>query len=335
MIRIAHQTMPSAWRRLALLVACLCALWSPVAAQSYLPQPGDVLSCPPGSGGFQLGTDDILRFPTVAQTPGEYTSWTARVATGNYTGGSLRWLSFGLGDNSGLTASLDLRLALFLRLNHSLALLAQTVQVTVNPSGPQVLYAALPFPVTLTLGAEYVVAMTTAGYYFTQFTTGQTAAQPYAGFYSWQTGGLTTMTYWDNYSLDDRPLPFLPLSALGCIADEEQPQPFVTDAQLYSFCAYTQQSQPAPDPDDYSQQASSSLSVYSGLLALSPTSGSSPSARTTPYWPPRPRPPSLTAAATLTRKATPSLPASRWAARPSLRPPATCCTCQALQPTST
>ena len=269
--------MPFAWRCLALILLSLCTHWLPVVqSQSYIPQPGDVLNCPAGSRGFQLGNDVITDYPIIGKTPEEYTSWTARISTGNYTGGSLRWLSLGLGDNRALPASLDTRLALFLRVNNSLSLLAQTTQVTVNPSGPQILYAALSAPVTLTYGAEYVVGMTTMGYYFSQFVTGQTAPAPHAGFYSWKSGALISFDYDDNNDLRENEQPFLPLSALGCIADELQPQPFSSPiSQLYSFCSYTQQSAPAPDPDDYSQQATSVLSVYSGLLALSTVTGSS------------------------------------------------------------
>ena len=147
--------------------------------------------------------------------------------------------------------------------------------MTLNPSGPQVLYAALPAPITLAFGAEYVVALATLSWYYVQVVTGLTAVQPYAGFSSWTSGALTSFAYNDNYQLDSQHQPYLPLSALGCIA-EQQPQPFVAaDTQLYSFCSYTQQSQAAPDPQDYSMQASSSLSVYSGLLAVSASSGSS------------------------------------------------------------
>ena len=273
--------MSSAWccNRLA-FAFCLFALSAsllPVHGQSYLPQP-PVLSCPSGSHSFQLGTDDLADFPMVGKAPAEYLVFTSRVSTGNYTGGSVRWLSIGLGDNRAQTTSLELRLALYLRINDSLSLLGQTVQVTLNPSGPQVLYAALPTPITLAYGADYVVTVFTLGLYYVQVVAGLTDPQPYAGFSSYQSGSAKALfTYPDNAQLSPTPsVPFLPLSALGCIADEPQPQSFAAaDMQLYSFCAYSQQSQPASDPQDYSQQASSSLSVYTGVLAVNVSSASS------------------------------------------------------------
>ena len=180
-------------------------------------------------------------------------------------------LQLGLLDNSALSAPAHLRFGLYIVSGGSYTLLASTGEVTVYPSPDQVVYATLPTPVTLQLGGLYAMG----------FWSDLTVYTAYANVYN-------QLSY-SAYSSYTGPTPMpnslantcptctyaaRPIAATGCMATDnifDNPS-----NQIYSFCAYIEQTkQPStPAVNYYDASVYTSLIEYSGVVALAPSTTS-------------------------------------------------------------
>ena len=253
---------------LALLLSLLSDVGLRVAGQTYQPAPPPQLSCPPGQVFVQLGNSSTLAYANHAegQTSASSNVWMNLFNATQY-GTSIYQMQLGLLDNSALQQPAHLRFGVYSVTGTSYTLLGASGEVTVYPYSDQVVYANLLTPVPLTLGGEYAL-----GYWSdTTIYTATSTANGY-GYASGMTGpGSIAAAF--TYTCPTCALTSRPLAATGCAATSTV---FGSPNQLYTFCAYLEQStQPSTPPIKYTDPGVyTSLVEYQGVAAVSASASS-------------------------------------------------------------
>ena len=259
----------------ALLLAAALFL-VPTSAQPYIPYPPPIsaATCPSGSTVVNFMTSNTSAF--TYQTAATYTLYTSDIWLQQFNvtqfGVTLYQLQVGLLDNSNLGNAAHLRLGLYLYSSNSYVLIAQTAEITIYPSGPQVVVGNLPTPVALQAGATYAVGSWTDTVLYTASSSVSSTSQ-WVYYYGYQPFGLlssvpvtcSTCTYAQR-----------PFAAVGCQSTATDPFS-AAGTSVYSFCAWTMTWSPASTPQVvYSDPGPYTvLTTFQGLLAATTSTSSS------------------------------------------------------------
>ena len=253
-----------------LLCLTLLSLLLPASSQPYSPLPFQqtASSCGSGTSLFTVGSTDVTQY-YAAPTPQLQAGVVYLQPFNNSNlGGTISQLSLALLDNSALTQPAHLRLGLYALSSSdgflSAALLAQTPEVTLFPSGPQTLYASLQSAYTVLLESTLLLGvwsdatvsspmtMTQAGFSY--------SGAPYYGYVS--------------YTLPNTLVPPAASTAPALAASGCYSPSFLSSSssRVYGFCSYTQQYVAPPTPPSTSNYASTVLTVISGTVVVDSSS---------------------------------------------------------------
>jgi len=268
--------MVSSWSVLLSLAALLLPLLAPlsVSAQSYIPYATQSTSC-------SVATATAVTFgdATYDSSPDSYSSTTVYSGDVYFTafnntlfGAQLTQLALPLGNNNGpytISGPVHLRLGLYTVGAYSaasgsslMALVGQTDEITLFPSGPQVLYANLLSPVQLISGGQYALAVATDGSfnaYQSMTATEGYSAYPNGGYSDYSMPNTLSAYGPSSYGT-------LAFAATGCLDPNSIAAP---GTALYYMCGYTEQYAPSVSASDYNQVSTTTMNTVSGVLTVS------------------------------------------------------------------
>jgi len=238
------------------LLILLSLLIIGIAGQSYSPQVYPFTSCPSGQTFITMGNASVYSYQ---QLYSSQISFTAISPSDADHGGVISQLQLALGDNSALTYPVHLRMGLYALQGSSASLLAQTDEITLYPSGPQMLYANLLNAERLFSIYQYAIGIWSDNYY----TAG--VQNDYTGYY----GYSNSYTYTDYAMPTTVPYVYQGIStpsqlSVGCVDPSAYSSPNV---QYYEFCSYVEQSIPG-STTDYSKPASTVTRTLAGVMAI-------------------------------------------------------------------
>ena len=251
---------------LSLVLAAL--LFLSTSAQPYSPfvSPATTASACSGSTLVSLGTDAASQFTRYLVTANElYLS----SYNNSISGATISQLSLTLGDNSALSTPTSLRLGLYSvsasGSTASVTLVGNTAEITLYPSGPQTLYAALLTPTTLAAGGQYAVGFYAGTAFYVMGGGKGPSYLLYSSFVDFQMpvsgSGLSLSTFYQFGG-----------AAYGC---QGAAGTVPAGSQVFAFCAYVESYQPSPSTSDYTQVSITTTTTMSGTLIASTTSTSS------------------------------------------------------------
>ena len=256
------------------LVAAFLAV--SVSGQAYTPLVTAITaaSCAANSGLIKIGNDNFADFSRTSSSPlNGAVVYLSSYDPNAVFGTQLTQMSLALGDNTGLSGPVHLRLGVYAMDENAgsgaeyaaATLVAQTDELTLYPSSPQTLYADLLVPVLLIGGGDYALGVWSD-----------------ASFYAGSGGRNKSYTGYNSYSMYiDYSMPSTlsvfnaggpvysyqtALAATGCL-DPNALSPAGTS--LFSFCAYVQSYTPASSSVDYTKVSTTSVITLSGLITAS------------------------------------------------------------------
>ena len=267
---------------LLLLLVWLCWCTVSVQSQSYIPQPAPFSSCPGGQTLLTLGNMDSTRLLGASNAPHssggdtQYFSLTPFTLRGQSAFGvQIYQMAISLGDNSygyGLFHPVHMRLAIYLYQeaennteSFDLAtLVAQTDEITLYPSGGQILYANLLQPVILDSEGDYGMAV------YADDVFQAALGEPGTGMYG--LGQFNDLSYgYNDYTAPEGVLLYPgdqahSISATGCLDSSQFRQPNHT---YYAFCALVESYQREPANNSNPLVTSlTNVTRYSGVIAV-------------------------------------------------------------------
>ena len=265
---------------LLLLLVWLCWCTVSVQSQSYIPQPAPFSSCASGQSLLTVGSTDVSDSSLFVTDSGiESSSSHQAVYMTPFTlrgqnafGVVLSQMAVHVYDSNSLQVPAHLRLAIYLyqeAQNSSqafdlAALVAQTDEITLYPSGEQTLYANLLQPVVLDSEGDYGLAI------YSDSPLDLAGGPADTGVYG--LGQFADMSYgFNNYGVPQGVMIYgygvrHPISATGCLDSSQFRQPNHT---YYAFCALVESYQREPANNSNPLVTSlTNVTRYSGVIAV-------------------------------------------------------------------
>jgi len=243
---------------ISFLFTLLSLLIITVAGQTYSPQvyPFTSSSCPSGQTFITMGNSSVYTYSQLYSSQIYFTPISPSDAD---HGGVISQLQLALGDNSALTYPVHLRLGLYALQGSSASLLAQTDEITLYPSGPQMLYANLLNAERLFSIYQYGIGVWSDNYYYAGVQNDYAGYYGYSNAYSYTDYAMpTTVPYvYQGYATTSQ-------LSVGCLDPAAYTSPNV---QYYEFCSYTVQSIPGSSTD-FQKPAQTVMRSLTGVLAI-------------------------------------------------------------------